>query len=140
MGAGIVAYFYAKSMAALIIIFISGVFIDLDHIFDYVSNHRFKDLRSFFRKLYNVEIKKVYLLLHSFEIMIILWVYIIVFSPHEYWTYLAIGFSTHIVLDRLSNPLNPGGYFLLYRVFHGFDREKLIRKSFLERVKNGNNR
>lgn len=69
---------------------------------------------------------RFYLLLHSFEFVFMLWIFIWVFSLSEAWIAVAVGMSQHLVLDRLTNPLRIGGYFFLYRLVHGFKKEFVI--------------
>ncbi|MCK4463057.1 MAG: hypothetical protein KAU58_01965 [Candidatus Omnitrophica bacterium] len=126
---GFLVYLYFKSASCAIISFLAGVLMDVDHIFDFHLNHGIKKHRLFFRTMYAHDLKKLILVFHSYELLILLWLGIILFSLNKYWISFTIGFTQHMLFDRLTNPINFGGYFLLYRVYHKFDTEKIVKKS-----------
>ncbi len=96
------------------------------------------DVRRFYRVCANVRLKKAYLLLHSFELVIIMWAFILIAKPSFLWTAVAIGFTHHLILDQIAYKkfrragikLNNFRYFFLFRMKHNFNR-----KAFIENVK-----
>ena len=74
-----------------------------------------------------MELKKLYLILHSYEIVIIFWAAIYIFSLGKLWQAIALGLTQHIVLDQLTNPMRPFGYFFTYRFLKRFKKEKVLR-------------
>jgi hypothetical protein len=41
---------------------------------------------------------------------------------------IALGMTTHVLLDEIFNPLRPFAYFTTVRWAHGFRQEKLFKK------------
>lgn len=79
-----------------------------------------------------MNIKKLYILLHSYEFIALLWVLIYTLSLSIAWKAAAIGFTQHLILDQLTNPVNTYGYFLTYRIVNRFDTNKIINQEKLE--------
>ena len=124
-------YLYFKSVSCAMISFLSGILIDIDHIFDFLLNHSIKEYRTFFKKCYELDFKKLVLLLHSYELTIILWLYVALASYNKYWLCFAIGFTQHMLLDVLFNPLGLKGYSMIFRIFNKFETKKIFKNSFL---------
>ena len=76
----------------------------------------------------DMNLKKLYLVLHSYEFIAILWIAIYLFSLSNIWKAAAIGFTQHIIFDQLVNPIVPFGYFLTYRMIKGFSKKALIKE------------
>lgn len=101
--------------------FLSGVFIDLDHFFDYFKSEGVKfDLHDFFHRCENYRIKKFYLLLHSYEFLLPLGLLTHFTSYNSLTLGILLGFFQHLLLDQISNGVQPFGYFLTYRWRNGF--------------------
>lgn len=131
MTSGVISAFvwiHFRSFGCAALSFLTGVLIDLDHLFDYFTTYRFT---LSFRRIYcacsRARFKRLYLLVHSYEIVILLWIAIYVFSLSNAWKAVAIGMTQHLVFDQLTNPLKRYGYFLTYRVLHGFRKEMIVR-------------
>ena len=75
-----------------------------------------------------MRLKRFYLLLHSYEILIVLWAAIIILGLSNIWKAVAIGFTQHIILDNITNPIRRMGYFLSYRASKNFDSKLLLKK------------
>ena len=127
-----VAFGYmTKSCPGAWVCFLSGIFIDLDHHLDYYLNKKelplnYKKLLSFCEK---EKAGKPYLILHSYELLLLLgfWIYYLHLGP--LWGGLAVGITVHMIADQFCNPVRPLGYFLIYRIRHGFSREKLLTEA-----------
>lgn len=125
--------------------FLTGVFIDLDHIFDYYMNHELRSKLGYLlapRKLFKFlsddyskteSYHKVYKPLHSVELLI--------FAPLLYvfrvWSDIAtgvlVGFLIHIFMDFL--PLGHiGTTSMIYKISKGFPRGADIVKQRLSRI------
>lgn len=102
--------------------------IDLDHLIDYYHSHPFTINPI---KVYNAckerNLKRWFLILHSYEFIIAFWVVIYYFDLSNVWKAAAIGFTQHLVCDQLFNPITLYGYFLTYRAYKRFESEHLIR-------------
>lgn len=134
LGAGI--WFYTKSIYASIICFISGILVDLDHVFEYGIHFGLKDFSV--KKLYEKSretdkhkgergYEKLYLIFHSSEVAIFLWIAAIC-TENILLLALALGYSSHIVLDSFWNTINPLSYFILHRAKHKFNTRKYFNK------------
>jgi len=125
----IFVWVHFKSIGLAAISFASGILIDLDHFIDYYSNHAFTvNVKRMYDNCVNIRFKKLYLLLHSYEIIALLWIAIYVFSLPNVWKAIAIGFTQHLLFDQITNPINKLGYFLTFRVLKGFNKELIIRR------------
>lgn len=132
LSGGVSAVFglWMQSFWGIVVCFLSGIFIDLDHHLDYFLER--KELPLSYKKLVdfleNDHRSKLYLVLHSYELIALLWVSIFYFQLNAVWLGAAIGFTAHIFCDEIVNPLRPLSYFLTYRVKHNFRREMFFKK------------
>ena len=127
---------WVQSFWAISVCFLSGIFIDLDHHLDYVLFRkkipfRYRDLIDF---LENDHASKLYLILHSHELLLLFWISIFYFSLDPIWFGMALGFTTHIICDEIVNPLRPLAYFLTYRVKHKFSRTMLFKENYFDDI------
>ena len=125
---GVQAYF--NSWPATTTCFLSGILIDLDHFLDYYIEKktipfRYKDLVDF---CIDFKGKKVFLLLHSYELLIMLWLLIYLLHLDLAWIGFAIGVTIHMAFDQFTNPIKPLFYFLTYRILNHFKSSKLLLK------------
>lgn len=109
-----------------------GFLIDLDHVVDYVTFDRQRDLRpgAFLRYYVEGHIRHVVLVLHSYELLAVL-------AALAWWTqssllsgYL-IGALMHLALDIVFNgritPYSIAAFYSFsYRLFHRFDAAALL--------------
>ncbi|MGB2706367.1 MAG: hypothetical protein WBC74_05900 [Candidatus Omnitrophota bacterium] len=128
--------FFTKSVYAGIICFASGIFVDFDHVIEYIIHHKWKNLS--FRNVYYMSeqtskgengegFKKLYLVFHIGEIALLLWVAAI-YTKNIYLLAISLGYSAHIVMDSIGNTMEPAGYFVLWRAMNKFDTERLMKK------------
>ena len=125
---------WAGSWGAVFACFLSGIFIDLDHHWDYYLAKKkipfsYKKLVDFLR---NDHESKIHLFLHSYESLILFWISIPLFDLNIVWVGVAIGFTTHVLCDEVANPMTPLSYFLIYRIKNRFDRKFLFKKEYHE--------
>ena len=121
-------YLYTAAGASC---FIAGVFIDLDHIPDYIlqgglkNTSRGQALKDFFSSRGD----RLYLVLHSYELLFIL----LLAGRISGWSMImlgtAAGAASHMVIDQVSNGIKynlaPLFYFLTLRAMKGFRKELL---------------
>lgn len=133
-GAGV--WFFAKSLYAGLVCFIAGIFLDLDHIIEYVIHYGWKDLSP--GKVYQTceqttrqegerQFPKLYLLFHSGEVAILLWIGAL-YIKNLYLIIIALGYSMHMAMDCIGNPMYVYSYFIIWRMIKGFAPEMLFRK------------
>ena len=71
---------------------------------------------------------KMYLWFHAWEYLWVLWLLIYFFQLGIFWIGFAIGLTVHLVCDNFANPIRPLGYFLIYRLRHGFDKKVILNE------------
>jgi len=76
-----------------------------------------------------MKVKRLYLVLHSYEILIALWSAIFIFSLSNFWKAIAVGLTQHMILDQITNPISRLGYFFTYRIARGFDKELILKEA-----------
>jgi len=94
----------------------------------------FKNFVEFFALL---KYKKAYVFFHSYELLLLAGIVISLYSENYFLSGLALGFTLHMFLDLIGNPVYVPGYFLFYRIFIDFERERFIdvEKHFQRRDK-----
>lgn len=120
---------YFRSLTGGLVSFLGGVLIDLDHVLDYYVNNGFT-LKI--RDVYNgccdaVGLRKIYLFLHSYELLAIFWAIIFITTPGNIWVALAIGVTQHMIVDTITNRLAPFGYMFTYRAKKGFEKDFILK-------------
>jgi hypothetical protein len=106
------------------IFILGGVFIDLDHFFDYFLSYKNKfDLKELFRCEY-LKFGKVYLPLHSWEMDLALFIISISIKSHGLFLF-ALSIAVHLLIDNLQRR-NVFFYFLAYRFYKQFEVATLL--------------
>ncbi|MDP8230104.1 MAG: hypothetical protein P9L93_03270 [Candidatus Gorgyraea atricola] len=125
---GTILYNYAHSLNGFLCFLMAGVLIDADHYLDYAREH---GISLNLKKVYNTcktptSFKRLTLILHSYEFVIILWALIFAFDLNIIWNYIAIGFTLHLLIDQVTNPVRSLSYFFLFRALNSFKVEKVF--------------
>jgi hypothetical protein len=110
-----------------------GFLIDVDHVIDYVTIERQRDLRpgAFLRYYVEGRYRKTFLLLHSYELFAVLGLVAWHVGHPALWGYL-LGALMHLALDITFNgePTAPKSmavfYSFAYRLAHRFDAAALL--------------
>ncbi len=114
-------YLLTRSVYSSLACFCMGVFIDLDHIFDYLLYSNFKfSIRGFFDTCNGYKLKKFYLVLHSYEILILSWALYLV-SRNKILLGFNIGYTVHLLVDQFANYSKPLTYFFTFRLLNKFE-------------------
>ena len=141
ISSGIISYILfltTNSLSSAIASFLAGVFIDLDHFLDYYLNCGFScNLKEIYGVLAKHKIAKIYVLLHSYELLSLFWVCIFLIPLSGIYMAMAIGFTQHIFFDQIFNPITSKGYFLSYRIINKFSKESIINRERLPHEKSG---
>ena len=143
--AGALLFIILKKLQTSIVCFLAGIFIDLDHIFDYYMNHELRSKlryliapRKLLKFLSNEYSKteshnKVYKPLHSMEILIFMPFLFIFRVWNDIATGVLVGFLVHMAMDIL--PLGHIGVVsMIYKINKGFPRGADIVKQRLSRI------
>ncbi len=122
---GVILSMLVSSYQSGIACFLSGVLIDIDHHLEYYMAKgkfpfKYTDLVNF---CVNERKQKIYLFLHSYEILFILWWVIYLFSLRGIVLGIAVGMSIHILCDQIVNPLRFPFYFIFFRIKHRFNSD-----------------
>ncbi len=136
---GAMIYYLTRSIGAGLACLFSGVLVDVDHIIDFIINSGPKGFS--FKEMYwtciklphqkeSSKIKKVYLVFHAWEIVFLLWL-CYVFSHNIYVLSLAIGYTSHLLLDTGARAFHPLAYSLVYRLKRDFKPIKFFHARFL---------
>ena len=109
--------------------FLSGVFIDADHMIDYIFMNRppysFRRMTDIY---YNNRLTRVFLLLHSWELLALLALAAVATGWQPFLTGLLIGMGHHLLLDQLFNDPHPLGYCLSYRLYNRLSYSRCFRR------------
>lgn len=107
---------------------LTGVFIDLDHVWDYVlARRRIPRPREFFRFWAEFREERLYTWLHAWEFVPLLLLGSWLGPAREICLGLAWGLFQHLLLDQLGNGVTPGAYWLAWRWAKGFRSRYLLK-------------
>lgn len=111
-----ILYLIFKSWGLAAASLISGIFIDLDHLIDYVreTGWSFK-IKSFFQCCHKCQFKQILLIWHGWEWVVLLGISAWLTDWNPWITGTFIGFGQHIVLDTFYNAPNALSYSLIWR-------------------------
>ena len=130
VSAGIVSSVTQSIMAGLSC-FVAGVLIDLDHLMDYYLFKGFTlSYREFSQAMYQVLLPRHILLLHSYELILLYWIWIILAGIGPVGWGVGVGLTVHLVMDQLFNKHSPGAYFFIYRAINGFRTSAMFPVSY----------
>jgi hypothetical protein len=110
-----------RSVSLSVSVVLAGIFIDLDHVFDYLREYGFRpDIKFFFHSFYAILYKRISVVFHGWE-----WVGLFAaltwftrFDP--ILTGIFIGMTCHLICDQSCNGLSRWGYFFFFRLKNGF--------------------
>lgn len=124
------AYAVSDSAAMAAVTLASGIFMDADHLIDYLVFYRPPyGIQHFFDTYYQNRLTHVFLLLHAWELIGILALAAVAFDGGPVATGLLIGMGHHLLLDQIFNEPRPLGYFLTYRLFARFSYERCFYRA-----------
>lgn len=105
-----------KSWSMTLSCFLSGIFIDIDHVYDYLREFgRPFRVREFIESIYTARLTRMTLFFHSWEVMLLLLLITWWTNWHPVLTGIFIGFGHHIILDKLYTGVPLRRYFFYYR-------------------------
>lgn len=134
-------WLFLRSFTAALACFLTGVFLDIDHLIDYIWNYGWKVKTRHFFKSFEFEVfENIVVFLHSWEFiavyLAILW--LVNWQPVAIGA--LIGIFTHLLLDHFFNGHSRFAYFLSYRLRHGFSAKHFYgAKEYRRRLKRQRN-
>ena len=129
---GIVIWVAGRNLLAGIILILGGVMPDIDHVLEFIIHKGIrgitvKKVYDAFSPGHDLPFEKLYLFLHSIELVILLWI-ASVFANNIYLTAFTAGYTLHLIMDAGGNNLSVNFYFFTWRIRKGFDINKLFEK------------
>jgi hypothetical protein len=120
-------YTLSRSAAMAAASFVIGVFIDVDHVFDYLREYGFHpDIKFFFRSFHETLYRRIVLFLHAWEWLPLLAVAAVWSGGNSVLVGVVIGLGQHLIADQLTNKIYKGGYFISYRAWKKFITSKIF--------------
>jgi hypothetical protein len=130
-----ILYMIFKSWGLAIASFVSGVFIDFDHVIDYVLIHGIRFRTSeFFDYFHEEKHQKVFLIFHSWEFFVILCIAVKLTDWNPWMTGFLIGYVIHMIFDIIFNAPRLMGLSFLVRYRKRFDAEVIYPKDRKEKL------
>lgn len=118
--AGAVAW-TTESWMSVCLVTVSCIFIDLDHLPDYVYFRKgWRGVRDFLATCNGCKLSRTFLILHAWEWLILLALCLAAGIGRSWLWPVALGVLYHLVLDTLTNPVPPSFYWLINRARSGF--------------------
>ncbi|MFX0097694.1 MAG: hypothetical protein ACFE7E_08045 [Candidatus Hodarchaeota archaeon] len=119
-----ICFIFTDSLIIALSVGVAGVLIDGDHLIDYLIFNGRLD-KNAVGKLFSgdhfQESRKLFLPLHSYELLIPIWIIGSVFNLVLFSTWISVSFVTHLVLDQTTYAPRALTYFLIYRAMNSFD-------------------
>lgn len=103
-----------------------GVFVDVDHVFDYIRENKHFSMRGMFIKSYKGQFKKLTVIFHCWEFIPLAWVVGYFLNNFQFSVVFTLAYLAHMIPDQLMNNTRPWGYSLIYRIAVGFKMKKLF--------------
>jgi hypothetical protein len=126
-----ILYMIFKSWSLAISSLLTGILIDLDHLFDYffIHNTRF-NIKDFFDYFYEERHQKLVMIFHGWEWLILLGIIAKLTNWNPVITGILIGFVQHIILDIIFNvPTSLRAFFVLWRYKNNFESKSIYPKN-----------
>jgi hypothetical protein len=118
-----------KSWKIAAVSFLSGVLIDIDHVFDYFWEFRKRLIvKEFFDVHCNNNFSFFSVIFHSWELLFLLNIYAFFISCNHWIIGITLGFTQHLVLDQFFNKPKRWLYFFFWRLKNGFRIKKMLPK------------
>lgn len=126
-----------RSVAASAACFLAGVFLDIDHLIDYVYNYGWNIRPKRLFRAFEYEVfENIFLFLHSWEFVAVYLVFLWLINWQPVAMGALIGIGVHLFLDHFFNKHSVFAYFISYRLRHGFSARHFYgAKEYRQRLK-----
>jgi len=122
-------YMAFNSIGLAVSSFITGVFIDIDHIVDVIREHGPSvKIKEFFSICNNAQFDRIILICHGWEWLLIMGVTAWAADWNPWITGAFIGFGQHLILDTFSNSSNFYSYSIFWRWKKDFNFDRIFYK------------
>jgi hypothetical protein len=117
-----ILYLVFKSWSMAFSCFLSGIFIDTDHIYDYLREFGLPfRVKDFIHSVYNGKFHRMTLFLHSWELLFLIGIIAWFTKWNPTITGVLIGFGHHLVLDTVHNSRTVRAYSFIWRWNRDFE-------------------
>ena len=131
-----VLYLFFKSWSMALSCFISGILIDIDHIYDYLREYGMPFMvKKFFTEVYSDNIPRLTLIFHSWELVLLIGIIAWVYSGNPWFIGIFVGLGQHIVLDKLNNGERLRSYSFIWRWKKQFELEAVFSNVAKKKLK-----
>ena len=122
-----ILYMVFKSWSMALSCFLSGIFIDIDHIYDYLREFGLPfRIKDFIHAVYTAKFNRMTLFFHSWEALFLLLLTAWIMNWNPVMVGIAAGFGHHIVLDKLHTGERLLTYFFVWRWKRDFQLKLLF--------------
>jgi hypothetical protein len=118
-------FVFTDSWTFSILAFLPGVVIDIDHLFDCFKSGNKLNLRELLSSSYFRESGKMYIILHSYEFLFLLFTIAFAFGGLQLGIWVSLSFILHLISDQLSYRTHPLAYFITFRATKNFSLQIL---------------
>jgi hypothetical protein len=128
-------YAVSNDLLTSLSLFGAGILPDTDHVLEYLAYRKKEgNLREFLSGRYFEKKGTIYVLFHSMELLILLFLITLFMYLQNgntwIWRFVAsitTGYVLHLALDYIGNPIRPLGYFLINRIFLRWKLDKICK-------------
>jgi hypothetical protein len=107
-------------------VFVGGVLVDMDHFIDYWREQGMRfDPHHFMDVCNHYQLRQIYLILHSYELLLPFGIFAVLLHSAFFWGALA-GYVVHMLMDQTGNGAGPWSYFFIYRWKKGFYHNRIV--------------
>ena len=111
-----ILYFLFKSWSMALSCFLSGILIDIDHVYDYLKEYGYPfKVKDFIRAIYTAKLTRMTLFFHSWEVILLLSIITWFTNWNPLSVGILIGFGHHMILDKLYTGVPLRRYSFIYR-------------------------
>jgi hypothetical protein len=114
-----------KDYSLVFLVVLGGILIDIDHFIDYFLYAGLKFNLKKFALIDFLKSGKIYIFLHSWELIVVILLLGYLFNWTKYTLALSLGMAGHIAVDSLyQKTFLP--YSLIYRIYNRFEAHKIL--------------
>jgi hypothetical protein len=117
-------YYFTNSWFYTLVSVFLGVFVDTDHVFDYIREEKKFDFKDMFVKSYLGDFKKLYIIFHAYEYIPIAWIISFLIKDLTFGIVFTVAYLSHMLPDQFMNNTKPFGYFFIYRFIKKFSMKE----------------
>lgn len=122
--------YFGKKTLIILVSLLTGFFIDLDHLLEYLLYFRSFNLNDFLNSQHLLESGQVFLFFHAWEYLILLIILAVIFHRRYLIKVIlitaALSLFVHLVSDCFINKMPFKYYSLIYRAQNNFLIEKIL--------------